>query len=103
MTDATIIELEARRVRFFSPGDEEAFFEWLNKLHCVREYVGRSYVLHVSINKADVDEDALRELLALFHRYGVDMKQLCVFDCSDFAEWFRDSTAYWFDSVFGAQ
>lgn len=100
MNDAAIIELEARRVRFFSLGDEDAFFEWLDKLPCVGKYVGLGDALHISINRAAVDEDALRELLALFRRYGVDMKQLRVFDGFEFSEWFRDSRAYWFDAVF---
>jgi hypothetical protein len=101
MSEIAITELEARRVRFFSQRDEDAFFEWLDKLSCVKGYVGRGDALHISINRAAVDEDNLRELLALFHRYGVDMKQLRMFDSDDFSEWFRDSRAYWFDSVFG--
>ena len=100
MTDATIIELEARGVRFFSPYDEKAFFKWLDKLPCVEKYAGRGIAIYISINQEAVDEDALRELLALFRRYGVDMKQLRVFDSSSFAGWFRNSGAYWFDSVF---
>lgn len=103
MTDAAIIELEACRVRFFSHCDEEAFFGWLDKLLCVENYVGRGDVLIISIAKSAVDEDALRELLALFRRYNLDMKQMRVFDCSEFAEWFRDPRGYWFGSVFGAE
>jgi hypothetical protein len=103
MTNAAIIELEARGVLYSSTYDEDAFFEWLDKLPCVKEYIGQGDTLIISITKSAVDEYALRELLALFDRYNVDMKQLCVFDCCEFAGWFRDSRSYWFESVFGKQ
>ena len=99
-TESTIIDLQAIEVRFFSPGDESAFFGWLNSLACVERVEGRGRILHVWVKRSSVDEDALRELLALFHRYGVDLGQLAVFDCDEFAEWFRRSDAYWHKEIF---
>ncbi|GKS68567.1 hypothetical protein W03_05710 [Nitrosomonas sp. PY1] len=101
MKNSTIVELEARRIRFFSRNDEEAFFEWLDKLTCVEKYFGQGDVLYISLKRVAVDEEALRELLAISHRYGIDIKQLRTFDCDAFSSWFRDSRAYWFGSVFG--
>jgi len=94
-------ELRATGVRFYSQGDEAAFFAWLAKLDCVERYEGRGLSLLISINAAAVDEDGLRELLSLFRRYEVELKQLAVFDRSEFAEWFRDKRAYWYKEVFG--
>lgn len=54
MSTSTIIELEASKVRFFSPHDEEAFFEWLNKLPCVENYIGQRDVLHIRIIRSAV-------------------------------------------------
>ena len=98
---STTVELEATGVRFFSKGDESAFFRWLDKLAFVQRYEGRGRTLYISINSMSVDEDGLRELLALFRRYGVPLRQLIVFDRDEFAEWFRDSLAYWHKDIFG--
>ncbi|MGY0194098.1 hypothetical protein ACWA7J_03390 [Leptothrix sp. BB-4] len=96
------MKLEARAVRYFSEHDEAAFFEWLDKIAAIRSYEGNGDALYIEVDPAAVDEDALREILALFHRYGVSLKQLEVFDRPEFAEWFRDERAYWFDRVFRA-
>jgi hypothetical protein len=50
---------------------------------------------------AAVDERGLRELIALFRRYRVGLKQLAVFDRGEFADWFRSEQAYWHKEVFG--
>jgi len=97
----TIVEIEAVGVRFFSHGDESAFFEWLDKLPFVERYEGRGRTLYISINSLNVDEHGLREMLALFHRYGVGMRQLVMFDRDEFADWFRNEQAYWYKDVFG--
>jgi hypothetical protein len=71
MATATTVELEARSTHFFSRLDEDAFFEWLNKLPCVSTFEGKGATLFIRILKSKVDEYALRDLLALFHRYGI--------------------------------
>ncbi|RQR33948.1 hypothetical protein DIE04_22680 [Burkholderia sp. Bp8994] len=95
--------LSAKRVWYYSECDESAFFEWLDKLPCVKRYEGELDVLSIYVDQAKVDESALRELLALFRRYAVEMKQLRVFDRNAFASWFRDPRAYWHAAVFQAQ
>ena len=102
MSISSVIELQATGVRFFSQGDEEAFFSWLSKLTCVKRYEGRGLTLYISVDPEAVDEDGLRELLAMFRRYGVELKQLAVFDRDEFADWFRSDQAYWYKEVFGA-
>lgn len=56
----------------------------------------------MKVNSSAIDEDGLRELLALFRRYGVDMAQLVAFDREEFAEWFRRADAYWHNDIFGS-
>lgn len=101
MTTATTVELKAQATRFFSQLDESAFFEWLKKLPCLSTFEGRGDTLFIRVLNPKVDDYALRELLALFHRYGIDMKQLSVFDKREFAGWFHNREAYWYESVFG--
>lgn len=100
MTSIQLIELEATDIRFFSELDEVAFFDWLGKLSCIQKNEGRGNKLYITVNSAIVDEDDLRELLALFHRYGIAMRQLEVFNRPEFAEWFHNKEAYWYITVF---
>lgn len=101
MTTATTVELKAQATCFFSRLDEEAFFGWLKKLPSVSTFEGKGDTLSIRVDKSKVDKDALRELLALFQRYGIDMKQLSIFDKRGFADWFHNREAYWHKSVFG--
>jgi hypothetical protein len=101
MSEQRTVELQACRVRFFSPNDEQAFFKWMGALSCVKAFAGRGDTIYLTVDKSLVDDDALRELLALFHRYCIGMEQLRVFDRPEFAEWFRNSGTYWFQKVFG--
>jgi hypothetical protein len=99
-----LIELSMRPVGpFKSPFDEAAFFEWLDKIKCIAKYQGRGNALSIYIRSADVDRDQMREILSVFYRYNIDMKQLSVFDRKEFATWFRRKDAYWYKSVFGKQ
>jgi hypothetical protein len=102
MTTATTVELKAQATRFFSQLDETAFFEWLKKLPCVSKFEGKGDTMSIRVLESKVDEYAMRELLALFQRYRIDMKQLSVFDKEDFAGWLHNTEAYWYESVFGA-
>jgi hypothetical protein len=43
----------------------------------------------------------VREFLALFFRYGIDMQQLRCFDTPEYAHWFRATEKYWHGRVFG--
>lgn len=101
MNEEKVIPLEAARVRFFSTYDEAAFFEWLKKLPCIISCEGIGRVIHLQVNAGSVDEDALRELLSLFRRYGIAMQQLSAFDQDQFADWFHDKRAYWYAEIWG--
>ena len=95
------VELHASGVRFFSAGDESAFFGWLKSLSCVKHIEGRGRTIYISVDVSAIDDNGLRELLALFHRYEVDMAQLIAFDRDEFAGWFRRRNSYWHRAVFG--
>jgi hypothetical protein len=103
MATATTVELKAHATLFFSQLDEGALFEWLKKLPCVSKFEGKGDTLSIRILESRVDEYALRELLALFQRYRIDMRQLSVFDKRDFGGWFHNTEAYWYESVFGSR
>lgn len=99
MADDEVV-LEATGVKYGSNFDESAFFEWLDKIDAVRSFKGRLYTLYIRVDRV-ADEMSLRELLALFHRYHVDLAQLRVFDTPSVGDWFRRPGTYWHSAVFG--
>ncbi len=62
--------LACKRVIFYSPADEAVFFAFAERITAVRRVqgVGDSILLHVT---ARPSATALRDLLALFHRYRI--------------------------------
>lgn len=60
--------------------------------------VGDELQITVSINK--VDDACLSELLAIFFRYQINMKQLAVFKDDQKRKWFSNVEAYWYSRVF---
>jgi len=65
----------------------------------VGEVRGEGRDLSIGLRDRPGDDD-LRELFALFFRYGVDMRQLAPFGE---AQWARSPAAYWHERVFGAR
>jgi hypothetical protein len=88
-------------VTFGHLNDERAFFEWLARIPCVERYVGEGRRGLVVYLKRAPRKDELREILALCHRYGVDMRQLAKFETAKNRAWFCDPIKYWHQAVFG--
>ena len=88
-------------VRFYHQNDERAFFEWLSRIPCVESYAGDGRRGLVVKLKRRPGKDDLWQLLALCHRYGVDMRQLAKFETPKNRDWFRDPKKYWYRAVFG--
>jgi hypothetical protein len=95
-----MITLVATGVIYFSEGDEVAFFEWLRSISCVGQIKGVGRDLNIEIKHSNISNSDLRELIALFHRYSVDSKQLATFARKTNASWFRNKEKYWYQSVF---
>jgi hypothetical protein len=89
-------------VRFGHRNDERAFFEWLSRIPCVESYDGDGSGNGLVVRlKRRPGKDDLWQLLALCHRYGVDMRQLAKFETARNRDWFRDPDKYWYRAVFG--
>ena len=76
-------------MQYFSPGDESAFFEWLQSIPGVVSVRGVGSELHVTVRSRRLSAPALRELLALYQRYGGDMNELAMFANPSNAAWFK--------------
>ena len=99
-----MIILTYKRVKFYSLKDEDAFFEWIKKIECIESFSGKGDELYLHITSKNIDDGALRDLLALFYRYKIrDMKQFAIFlnDCNR-AWFFEGHKGYWHKCVFGS-
>jgi hypothetical protein len=89
-------------VRFYCRKDEDAFFEWIKKIECIEEISATGEELYLHICADDIHDYDLRDLLGLFYRYKVEMKQLGRFLTDDNKKWFYENKkAFWHKKVFG--
>jgi hypothetical protein len=89
-------------VRYYSPKDEDMFFEWISRIPCIIKWDGIRDELYLYVKAKKISNENLRELLALFYRYKIDMKQLQIFLNKNNKLWFYDNKkAYWRRRVFG--
>lgn len=83
--------------KFHSYLDEEAFFEWAMKIHCVDNMdKGYFHIKSKRLSKSD-----LYDLIAIMTRYQLPMKELQQFCNSKNEHWFKNKDMYWYQSVFG--
>jgi len=96
--------LKCKSVWYHSTIDEDLFFEWISKISSIIKFDGVGDELYLYFNTTRISDGDLRELLALFYRYKIDMKQLAVFLNKKNQSWFFENRkAYWYRRVFGGQ
>lgn len=94
--------LTCKRVTYFSMFDEAAFFEWIKKIKSIKSIEGCGDELYLNLSSMEIPDKDLRELLGLFYRYKVDMKQLATFLNERNRAWFYENPkGYWHRRVFG--
>lgn len=88
-------------VRFFCNKDEDAFFEWIKKIDCIEKISAKGRKLYLYIASNNIPDQNLDDLLGLFHRYKINMKQLRKFLTQNNKEWFYDNKkTFWHKKVF---
>lgn len=100
MSIQSTVEIRAEHIRYYSQNDEAAFYEWLEKIRCVTSTGGTGYTLCINVQLDLVDQDALRELLALFHRYHISKSQLGELVRPELKSWFHDQYKFWNSETF---
>lgn len=68
--------ITCKSVTFYSPRDEDAFFEWIKKIDCIESFEGARDELYLDLVDRSLNSQDIHELIALLRRYKVDMKQL---------------------------
>jgi hypothetical protein len=92
------LQITVRGPTFFSANDESAMFEWLHKIKILTvEGIGADLCFKLRRRPTD---GQLRDLLALFFRYGLNMRPLAALRTPANESWFADPAKYWFAAVF---
>ena len=91
--------LYIRELTFYSQLDEDSLFSWMEKISIIEDIrgIGDSIIFSV---KDELSKDDLMEIIALFFRYGIDMKQLEILKSDDNESWFCNREMYWYDAIF---
>ncbi|WP_157845690.1 hypothetical protein [Herbaspirillum huttiense] len=89
-------------MRYFSPGDEAAFFTWLQSIPGVVSVKGYGKELHIRLRSKRISASSLQELLALYLRYQGELSELAQFANQSNSSWFADANAPWHSQVFGS-
>ena len=87
--------------KYMSQRDEAAFFYWLKRIPSVVGVTGSVRTLTVQVRGQGLPDETLRELLALFRRYRIGMRQFARYESAANRQWFRKRSAYWYKGVFG--
>jgi hypothetical protein len=95
--EETMPVLKCHKTTFYSQLDEEMFFHALKQISGVKKVEGWDLFFAVP---SRLSNKTLRELLGLFFRYKVDMRQLAQFLTKSNRAWFHSPDAYWFKKVF---
>jgi hypothetical protein len=95
--------LACKRVHYFSQGDEAVFFDWIGRMSCVTKFEGSGDMLYLRVRGSRISDHNLRELLALFYRYRMNMKQLAQFESPRNRTWFSRPGMYWLARVWGGE
>lgn len=97
------VVLICKNLKFFSKQDEAIFFEWIFRLDNIKKVSGKGCDVYLHVNTDDFTDWQLKELIALFSRYNVDMKQLRQLLTQENESWFCATTAqgFWHEHIFG--
>jgi hypothetical protein len=93
-----------KSIQYYSSFDEDLFFEWVKKIKSITKFDGKHDELYLHFESKTIDDDDLRELLALFHRYKIKhINQLKLFLNETNRCWFYENKhAYWHKKIFNA-
>jgi hypothetical protein len=92
-----MVRLDCSGVRFGSQLDERHLFEWAMQIPGVLRWEQDTLV----VKSLNLSQASLRDLLALFSRYQIPMKQLAQFIIAKNEKWFAAPIMYWHTAVFG--
>jgi len=94
------LTLHADSIIFYSKLDEHVFADWLRAITGFVRMNLVGFVLEIEI-ALPAGDDCVREIIALFHRYRIDMRQLAQLETASKSKWLRMAGTYWAELIFG--
>jgi hypothetical protein len=85
---------------YFSKGDEKRFYDGLNAVKAIKKIHGQLSELYLEVALSELHSDDMRELLALFWRYGVSLSFLKEVAVKKNFAWLRDTKKFWYKDLF---
>jgi hypothetical protein len=87
---------------WYSPGEENAFFQWLYSLRGYVSCKGFGQMLEIVFDLNNIEKDTACDLVAMFRRYFPDeIRQLDQIKISKIGDWFSSPDTYWHSKIFG--
>ncbi len=83
---------------FYSDGDELALMHWISRIKCIREDSLVFDSRHIYLKRRPSQSD-LWEIIALFYRYNLPMRQLAQFENDANRNWFKDQRKVWYKRI----
>ena len=87
-------------VTFYSRGDENRLFQGLNDIPAITDIIGVGRSLVLKIDARVLNNDMLRELIALLWRYGIALHPINILCKKKKFVWISDEKFYWHQSMF---
>jgi hypothetical protein len=94
------IELSIENCFFYSSGDESLFFDGLNRLKAIKNIKGYGRVLTMDILLAKINQESLRDLMAILKRYNIPLKSIKGLALKKNYSWLHHPQAYWHNDFF---
>lgn len=94
------IKLICNDATFETDMDKNLFKRFIKKIPSVDELDDFASKLHVYIKSTVIPDEDLKDILALFYQYKIDMRQLKIFLNNQNKDWFKDKDEYWHNRVF---
>ena len=98
---AQLVIPQGRACPYYSPGDEAAFFAWLQSIPGVVKVEGIGHRLAVTLRSKRISDAGLREFIGFHKRYRLPMRSLAQFETPRNRSWFRNRDMYWYGAIFG--
>lgn len=86
--------------KYYSYLDEENFFKWIESNPAVTAVERQGGRLIISFKSARIAEQDLRDLIAVFARYQISMRDIKKFAAGEHKQWLNNPDAYWYRSIF---
>jgi hypothetical protein len=95
-----LVRLEISQPKsYFSQRDANHFFGWLQETNFIKNVKGVHHSLFLTI-EGEIEREELYNLIALFTRYQMDLRELRGLCEKHNNKWFRSKKVYWHEAMF---